>query len=138
MGERESQGINRRLFFEERVAYRIRKCKHFNGIQHGQCLAGVRYDKFAPGCLPCLPWPGDGPRIQQPEPCSKLEHPTREEAEATERAIDQRIGQRLADIRAGLCPHCRRPVERRRQVGPCIYAEPCGHRLGQGRLRRKA
>lgn len=35
-------------------------------------------------------------------------------------------------ISAGLCPHCADPVATLAQEGRCIYAEPCGHRVGQG------
>jgi len=34
----------------------------------------------------------------------------------------------------GACFHCGTPMTAKRQVGPCIYVEPCGCRLGQGRL----
>jgi hypothetical protein len=33
---------------------------------------------------------------------------------------------------AGICPQCRGPIEREVQRGRCVYAEPCGCRLGQG------
>lgn len=32
------------------------------------------------------------------------------------------------------CPHCGAKVERKEQVGRCVYAKPCGHRLYQGSL----
>ena len=34
----------------------------------------------------------------------------------------------------GECWHCGTPMTAKVQVGPCIYVEPCGCRLGQGRL----
>ena len=34
----------------------------------------------------------------------------------------------------GECWHCGTPMTAKRQVGPCLYVEPCGCRLGQGRL----
>ena len=37
-------------------------------------------------------------------------------------------------LRNGTCPHCDLKIERQRQVGRCVYAEPCGHRLYQGRV----
>ena len=44
----------------------------------------------------------------------------------------------LAEAKArdarGECFHCGTPMTAKRQVGPCIYVEPCGCRLGQGRL----
>ena len=38
----------------------------------------------------------------------------------------------LACHAAGICPHCKTPIEREVQRGPCVYAEPCGCRLGPG------
>lgn len=38
----------------------------------------------------------------------------------------------LTDLAAGVCPHCGTPIGERRQVGRCVYADPCGHRLYQG------
>jgi hypothetical protein len=35
------------------------------------------------------------------------------------------------------CPHCHTTIERKEQIGRCIYAQPCGHRLYQGKLRRR-
>lgn len=30
------------------------------------------------------------------------------------------------------CPICGAAIERQQQVGHCVYAKPCGHRLYQG------
>ena len=38
------------------------------------------------------------------------------------------------DIAAGRCWQCHQPITAKVQVGRCIYAEPCGCRMGQGRL----
>jgi hypothetical protein len=35
-------------------------------------------------------------------------------------------------LRTGICPHCDLTVEKEEQVGHCVYARPCGHRLYQG------
>jgi hypothetical protein len=37
---------------------------------------------------------------------------------------------------AGVCPECQQKIEKEKQVGRCVYAEPCGHRLGQGRAKK--
>ncbi len=42
--------------------------------------------------------------------------------------------ERLAESLAlGLCPECGGKIKRERQVGRCVYADPCGHRLYQGK-----
>ena len=33
-----------------------------------------------------------------------------------------------------VCPHCNRAIEIQRQVGRCVFAHPCGHRLYQGEV----
>lgn len=35
-----------------------------------------------------------------------------------------------------VCPHCKQPIEKREQVGRCVYARPCGCRLYQGKLKK--
>lgn len=121
---------------EEFLTREMSTCKHFDGIQHDTCLVGVSYSGLLQEGrrLPCIPQRVGDERLQAP--CSQIAYPTREEAEAEQQRVEVIIAQRLADIQAGLCPHCRRKIESKRQVGPCIYAEPCGHRLGQGRLRK--
>ncbi len=39
----------------------------------------------------------------------------------------------LDDLAAGVCPHCQAEIKERKQIGRCVYAFPCGHRLYQGR-----
>ena len=44
--------------------------------------------------------------------------------------------ERLASVMRGEsreCLVCNAPVESYREVRPCVYAEPCGHRQWQGR-----
>ncbi len=58
-----------------------------------------------------------------------------------QRAADQERQREVAAIfetywrklDAGVCPHCDTAIARKRQVGRCVYAEPCGCRLYQGR-----
>lgn len=40
----------------------------------------------------------------------------------------------FAALKDGICHVCRQKVERKEQVGRCVYARPCGHRLYQGTL----
>lgn len=46
---------------------------------------------------------------------------------------DAAIATALQRLTSGVCPECGAAVERERQVGRCVYAEPCNHRLYQGR-----
>lgn len=40
-------------------------------------------------------------------------------------------------LAGGLCPTCHEPVEQKDQVGRCVYARPCGHRMFEGKVRMK-
>lgn len=74
--------------FQDHVAREMRTCKHFNGIQHNGCRAGIDYHELMGsgfGCfkhLPCLSHP------KATVVCSSAVFPTREEAEATTREED--------------------------------------------------
>ncbi len=39
------------------------------------------------------------------------------------------------NLNADLCPFCQAKIEEEQQVGRCVYAKPCGHRLYQGRAK---
>lgn len=41
----------------------------------------------------------------------------------------------VEQVRNDVCPHCQARIENMRQVGRCVYASPCGHRLYQGRIK---
>lgn len=106
------------------------RCIYFNGLHQGRCKQGVSY--WPRGPQPCF---ADPP---SPHTCALREFL---EGEALERAAKARyedIKQTLDLLeeraRAGRCLDCGEPITKRRQVGRCIYASPCGHRQGQGRL----
>lgn len=40
-------------------------------------------------------------------------------------------------LAGGLCPECGQPVEEEVQSGRCVYAKPCGHRMFEGKARKK-
>ncbi len=48
-------------------------------------------------------------------------------------SMDEVVTKYIADLAANICPHCQTPIAERKQVGRCVYADPCGHRLYQGR-----
>lgn len=68
-----------------------------------------------------------------PDPCTVYEfRRKRPEVIAAEDAEIQRVlSDYLEKLRKGVCPHCGQPFAQR-QVGRCVYAQPCGHRLYQG------
>ncbi|HEY5869937.1 MAG TPA: hypothetical protein VI542_30955 [Candidatus Tectomicrobia bacterium] len=51
-----------------------------------------------------------------------------------EAEVEAFIMQMKARIARNECFQCGTPLTAKRQVGRCIYAEPCGCRQGQGRL----
>lgn len=42
------------------------------------------------------------------------------------------IGAFFEKLSKNICPHCDAPIAQQEQVGRCVYAHPCGHRLYQG------
>lgn len=57
--------------------------------------------------------------------------------EERQRQITAAIAEYFERLTAGLCPFCGVKIEKQVQVGRCVYAEPCNHRLYQGRAPRK-
>jgi len=118
------------------------RCLHFNGTMHGDCEAGVPYDRvamryepFRPGpngFLPCIR--GDGiawrcPHVAYPSE-AEVERMKIEREEMLRRAAEE-LDRDLAEMAAGRCPHCGAAMTKR-QIGRSVYADPCGHRLYQG------
>lgn len=105
------------------------KCRHFNGVHNGQCKAGKEYlivrDTSQPGMarFPCI--------CADIDTCGKRDWLTQEELDAEQREMDAAVVQMVTRWNSGLCIECGQPVERMRQVGRSVYAEPCGHRNGQ-------
>ncbi len=114
-------------------------CVHFTGTQHDTCKAGVNYVALAGGqilaTLPCLRggfWAEKAAQHGGFRVCTSERRPTPEEVEAEASAAESSLREFSEHIKAGRCPHCKRPV-RMRQVGHCVYGD-CGHRLYQGKL----
>lgn len=118
----------------KRLAQMQQTCRHFIGIQHRTCRAGVDMKSMrdvsqpGPACWPCLPGI-DGKRSSFT--CVHLSLPTAEEAEADMRAIEEATDAFLKKMALGVC-QCGVEGTDWKQVGSCIYAEPCGHRIAQG------
>lgn len=115
--------------------YYATQCRHFTGIHQDICKAGIRYDSVRdhqPGYRmarwPCLTLD----KSPAATICEKRDYWTAEESRAMVASDDAAVAKFIADLDAGNCPHCGRPVEKQEQVGSCVYASPCGHRLGQG------
>jgi hypothetical protein len=107
------------------------KCRYFNGLMHNVCDAGIAYQSVQnhrerPLRLPCLKEDGCTER------CPKASFLSAEEIAEKEAEIREAAIAFFRDMQSGLCPHCRQPVQKQVQVGRCVYAEPCGHRLWQG------
>lgn len=114
-------------------------CVHFNDVMNKTCHVGIAYadvtaEGSGKGRFPCLKENATDPT--RTDLCERAEYLTEEQAKvkAAEREAHLRIfHQKIAD---GICTACDQKVERQRQVGRCVYAEPCGHRIGQGRAQR--
>lgn len=118
------------------------RCEHFNGLMNDVCRAGVAYTEVRdesqkPYAFPCLRGEtfSSGPRPVATTTCDKAAFLTDEQAQARADEIYARARARLEQEAAGFCGHCGQKIERKAQVGPCIYNEPCGCRVGQGRLK---
>ena len=106
------------------------ECKHFNGLQHDKCEAGIVYDtrrdseQVGRDQLPCC---GVGQ-------CPHYDPPTREEIEAEEAEFKKRLDNFKSFLRRehSQCPQCGKSVKRLDQVRRSTYARPCGCRISQG------
>jgi len=101
-------------------------CKHFNGVQHGTCQAGVKYDSMAVWpCLPTsLPWRAGVVASE----CASFAATTAEEEAADRAEIDKALDLR----RRGLSSCCEAPLDRSRLLtsGPhagsgWLYCSSC-------------
>lgn len=110
-------------------------CKHFHGIQHKICDQGVNLmsvrDTSGPGMAE---WPCTSGNQTQVK-CDLAEFPTEAEARGAEERMAETVKAFFEKLTNNICPHCERPIEVKEQVGRCVYARPCGHRLYQGRAK---
>ncbi len=113
-------------------------CVNYNGAFNDRCRADITYRD-----VEREPMPGDTSRLdrmpcfeEEPSlsvPCQQRRFKTAQERAERERAIKEHLEQFFGAIERGECPDCRQPMTKQ-QVGPCVYAAPCGHRLYQGRV----
>jgi hypothetical protein len=113
-------------------------CTYFTGLAEKMCQQGIAYRTLGAGGIPCVPVPGRDEAARQAI-CALLTFPTPEECqrdrEEEARAIKDWIIEAQARSVRGACVQCGTTLTATRQIGRCIYAEPCGCRLGQGTLR---
>lgn len=111
-------------------------CRHYRGVSK-VCEAGVdpqsvRVDvRKTPGgrsiLYPCFE------EDNVAHGCPQCSYLTPEERQAQRDASDAAALKYLSDLANDICPFCSAAIEKRKQVGSCAYAVPCGHRLYQGR-----
>jgi len=105
-------------------------CRHFNGIHNGVCKVGIRYkdvrDDSSPARFPCFK---SDACIER---CASVSFLSEEEIAAEEQRSSEVLAAYLGDLASNTCPFCKKPIERKQQIGRCVYALPCYHRLYQG------
>ncbi len=112
-------------------------CEYFNGVQHEVCEQGINYMDVRqiseppglPAEFPCTS--SNGTEVK----CPLAQFPSEAEAQAKEAETQRMIRGFFENLQNDICPHCRTAIEARRQGGRCVYAEPCGCRLYQGKLK---
>jgi len=109
-------------------------CKHFNGIQHDTCNAGIEYKQFLYENYPNFPCHTrqDGTLSGV---CPHFEFSTPEEIEDHDRRSAEAAAAYFQAILGHTCPECGESTQPERQVGRCVYGA-CGHRLYQGKLKK--
>jgi hypothetical protein len=109
------------------------KCAHFSGIQN-ICGAGidpvsVRDSSHAgPYRWPCITLN----KRRAVTTCPSYRELTSAEIEAEEAEFRTAFAKMNERTKRGECNACGVKTTAVRQDGRCVYAEPCGHRLGQG------
>lgn len=119
-------------------------CKHYNGLLQmighlefdpdPKCKAGIAYLQFREEGMPAIKTYPCFKSNNMADKCPLAVFPTPEENAEQERQATEALNKFFADIKANVCPRCQTAMIYKKQVGPCIYAAPCGHRLYQGRL----
>lgn len=68
---------------------RAERCRHFNGVEHDKCEAGIYYKTLEAGglMLPCLPWHNEKPAAT----CDKYATYTADEIAEQEREFERSI-----------------------------------------------
>jgi hypothetical protein len=128
---------------EKRIQRRINTCIHHNGYFHRICNAGVAYESvgehidlgnlgtpFVAACMKNYEW--NGQTLECRHTCDKAEFKSRQQAEEDLDRLDKAVEDHLNKLAQSICPTHNIAVTKK-QVGRCVYAEPCGCRLYQGK-----
>lgn len=110
-------------------------CSHFNGLLNDCCELGIAYETVRDpesGQLPCFKDKGCTER------CLCAVFPTEAEVAAKVEQTRASIAAYFTDLATGRCPACQQTVTKQKQVGRCVYAVPCGHRLFQGSVGKES
>ena len=129
-------------------------CKFFNGSINTHCEAGVAYRDVTPDPddidgsafrRPCIDWElwnerkgkvwdndGQKQNWERRGHCPKRTVPTAEEVVEDEARCEAVFKEWSENITNNICPTHKVPITKK-QVGRCVYAEPCGCRLYQGK-----
>jgi len=123
-------------------------CRYFTGTANKVCEKGIPYEsvaqlsgnehvapmyKFAYPCLPHgLPLSGE---VQASLCCAQASYPTKEEEEEDRARVMDIIKADFEKIANNICPN-HNIVITKVQIKRCVYAEPCGCRLYQGKLKK--
>lgn len=124
-----------------------RRCIHFTKIpifpgESRHCNAGVCYDdvrdtqRRGPFRWPCLIETDPDSASPAGPTCASRRFPTLEEARAEAAEWDHKTAEFTQRLALGHCTECGDVSTDWRQIGPCIYAQPCGHRVAQGDAKR--
>lgn len=106
-------------------------CKHYvSPLESDTCKAGVKYAEVNKN----VPFEQRACFREHAKNCPLQDWPTPGEIAAEESEIAEALRQFFDNLNSGVCPHCGAPIANKRQVGRCVYAEPCGCRLYQGKL----
>lgn len=98
-------------------------CRHYTAYPEKVCKVGITYSIPRPCIRGSSTW-GE---------CPHFEEYTSAELDEQERASNEAVASYLAKLNDGHCPHCDAAIVERKQIGRCVYANPCGHRLYQGK-----
>jgi hypothetical protein len=108
-------------------------CVQFNGIQHKTCEAGIRYDTVRDVSQRPYRWPCFTDESAATS-CLGRRMPTPEETELHVASVEAWLAELRDKQRRGECVHCGATIERAEQVEKCLYAVPCGCRIGHAQV----